>query len=42
MSASGGENSVNLLKPQEDKEDAKTAEEADSLSGIPLISYIAE
>jgi hypothetical protein len=31
-----------LLKSQEDKEDARTAEEADGLSGIPVVGYTAE
>jgi hypothetical protein len=41
-SAGGSENNSNLLKPQEDEEDARTAEEADVLSGIPLVGYTAE
>jgi hypothetical protein len=41
-SASGGENGVSLLKSQEDEEGARTAEEADGLSGIPLLGYTAE
>ena len=30
------------MKSQEDEEDARTAEEADGLSGIPLVGYTAE
>ena len=39
---SSSENGVNLLKSQEDEEDARTAEEADGLSGTPFVGNTAE
>ncbi|KAH7112078.1 hypothetical protein B0J11DRAFT_511870 [Dendryphion nanum] len=41
-SASGDENGENLLMSYEDEKDARAAEEANGLSGMPLLGYTTE